>query len=419
MSDGLALRRLSVLLLTVFVDMVGLLMIVPVLPLYAKDLGASGLVVGLLFASFSFAQLVTSALWGKLSDRYGRRPVLLVALLASAVAYAIFGFADSLWLLFVMRFVQGAGGGTTGVVQAYVSDTVTPARRAEALGWVSSATNVGVVIGPVIGAGAARFGPQTVGFVAAGLCLLNVVSAWIWLPESRVSHVEQNRPSLHHAVRQVLMHPFRPVSALIWIYTLAMMAFLAMNAVLALFLGARFGVTQHTIFWFFVYVGTISVVMRTLILGPAVRRLGERGTMRLGFIALTLGLVALPFPMHVWGFALAVLFVPIGTALLFPPTSSLVSRFTPAAEVGQTLGVQQAFGGVARLIGPVWAGWVFDHVSIGAPFWLGGGLLAATSLFLRPLGRAESPPAGAPAAMPPAVEVGEVVDSGAAGPGGS
>jgi len=398
MSNGLELRRLSVLLLTVFVDMVGLLMVVPILPLYAKRLGASGLVVGLLFASFSFAQLVTSALWGKLSDRYGRRPVLLIALFASAVAYAIFGFAHTLWLLFFMRVVQGAGGGTTGVVQAYVSDTVAPEKRAEALGWVSSATNLGVVIGPAIGAVAAHFGPQMVGFVASGLCLLNVASAWIWLPESKSHHEAQERPSLRHAVLEVLRQPFRPVSALIWIYALAMMAFLAMNSVLALFLGQRFGVNEHTIGWFFVYVGSISVVMRTLILGPCVRRLGERGTMRMGFIALTLGFLVTPFPMHVWGFALAVFLVPVGTALLFPPTSSLVSRYAPKSEVGQTLGVQQAFGGVARLIGPVWAGWAFDHLSIGAPFWIASALMAATSLFLRPL--AAAGPSSAPAPAP-------------------
>src|SRR5436190_11093549 len=136
--------KLVVLMITAFVDMVGLLMIIPLLPFYAKNLGANGLLVGLLFSSFAIAQLITAPVWGRVSDRYGRRPALLVGLTASAIAYVIFGFASTLWLLFLSRFVQGLGGGTTGVAQAYVADTMAPNERAKGLGWLSAATSAGV-----------------------------------------------------------------------------------------------------------------------------------------------------------------------------------------------------------------------------------------------------------------------------------
>src|SRR5436309_6580824 len=179
-----ALKQLWVLMATVFVDMMGFLIVAPTLPFYTTHLGARPLVVTLIISSFFLAQLLSAPFWGRFSDRYGRRPALLVGLGSSAVAYVLFGLANSIWLYFLFRLVQGAGGGTTGVVQAYVSDSVPPEKRAEALGWISAATSAGVMIGPLLGSLATYFGQSGPGFVAAGLCLLNVLSAWKWLPES-------------------------------------------------------------------------------------------------------------------------------------------------------------------------------------------------------------------------------------------
>src|SRR4030081_1174308 len=142
--------KLFVLIITNFVDMVGLLMIIPLMPFYAREMGGGALIVAILMGAFTAAQLLTAPLWGRFSDRYGRRPALLVGLASSAVAFALFGLANSIWLLFLFRLVQGAGGGTTGVVQAYVSDAVPPEDRAKALGWISAATSAGVMIGPLI-----------------------------------------------------------------------------------------------------------------------------------------------------------------------------------------------------------------------------------------------------------------------------
>src|SRR5918996_5273609 len=143
--------KLAVLMVTAFMDMIGVLMIVPLLPFYAKHMGAGGFVVGMLVSSFSIAQLLMAPVWGRLSDHYGRRPALIVGMTASAIAYVIFAYADSLWLLIFSRLVQGAGGGTVSVIQAYVADAVEPKDRARGLGWLSAATNAGVALGPVLG----------------------------------------------------------------------------------------------------------------------------------------------------------------------------------------------------------------------------------------------------------------------------
>src|SRR2546430_2892291 len=187
------MKRLSVLMAVAFVDMMGLMIIWPLLPLYAKNLGASATVVGLLAASFPIAQLGSSPVWGYVSDRYGRRPALLVGLGTSAIAYVVFGFAHTVWLLFISRFVQGLGGGTTGVVQAYVADAMLPRERAKALGWLSAATSAGVIIGPAIGSFMHRFGEAAPGLFASALVLVNVAFAWKWLPESRWSQAGVTR----------------------------------------------------------------------------------------------------------------------------------------------------------------------------------------------------------------------------------
>lgn len=391
-----SLRQLWVLMATVFVDMIGFLIVQPTLPFYATKLGARPAVVTLILAAFAAAQLLTAPLWGRFSDRYGRRPMLLIGLSVSAVAFALFGLADSIWLLFLFRLIQGAGGGTTGVVQAYVSDSVPPEERAKALGWITAATSAGVMIGPLIGSYATYFGSSGPGFVAAGLCALNVLSAWRWLPESKRKDapgtpVPERRP-LRSAMYDVLRHPASPVGALIWIYAVGMMAFMAMNGVLALYLGQAYGVNEKTIGWFYSYVGGIGLVMRALLLGRAVRRFGEVGVLRLGALALVVGLVCVPLPalldaprsVQLTALALVMLLVPVGTALLFPSTTALVSSRAPRNETGQVMGVQQAFGGVSRLLGPIWAGFVFEK-DIRYPFWLAALLMLGVTGLTRRL----------------------------------
>jgi multidrug resistance protein len=408
-----SLKQLWILMATVFVDMIGFLIVQPMLPFYATHLGARPLVVTLIISAFSFAQLVSAPFWGRFSDRYGRRPALLVGLASSTVAFALFGLANSIWLLVVFRLIQGAGGGTTGVVQAYVSDSVPPEKRAEALGWISAATSAGVMIGPTVGSLAfEHLGPSWPGFLAALLCTLNVLSAWKWLPESKRQEAADApvvpRQPLRRAIFQVLSNPGSPVSLLIWIYAVGMLAFMGMNGVLALYLGKVYGVTAKTIGYFYSYIGAIGIVMRAVLLGPTIRRFGEIGVARVGSLSLVLGLALIPVPAmldltkpeRLAVLALIILFVPVGTALLFPATTALVSRRSARSQMGQTMGVQQAFGSMARVLGPVCAGRIYE-LDIRFPFWTAATVMLATS-FLTSRLTGEEPEKVAPVESPAA-----------------
>jgi multidrug resistance protein len=376
-------RRLAVLIAVNFVDMIGFMIVLPLLPFYALKLHASPETIGRLIASFSIAQLLAAPLWGRVSDRYGRRPALLIGLSASAIAYVVFGLASSVWLLFLSRLVQGAGGGTTGVAQAYVADTVEPGDRARALGWLSAATSAGVMVGPAIGSFAAHFGQAAPGMVAAALCLINVIFAWKWLPES---HQElgviagQIRKPLWHPAWMALRHPSTAISRLLWIYGVGMLAFASMTSVLALYLGAEFGIDEKTIGYVFLYVGVLSFVMRSALLGPIVDRIGETWAMRIGTVLLVIGLVLYPVPRDLWTLALVIPLVPIGTALLFPATTSLMSRHSIPGELGTTMGVAQTFAGLARVMAPLLATTTFQRLGHGWPFYVAGAFVALVGI---------------------------------------
>jgi MFS family permease len=400
--------KLLVLMATAFMDMVGLLMIIPLLPFYVKSLGGNGIdilgfhlgigiIVGFIIAAFTVAQLLSAPMWGRFSDRFGRRPALLIALTASGIAYLIFGFADSLLLLFLSRIVQGAGGGTVGVIQAYVADSTAPQDRARALGWLSATTNLGVALGPVLGSFAITLGkydvipgPATLqmgqaapGLIAATLCLINIGFAARYLTESRdanehESHAGQTRRTSRQVIWRVISHSSEPSSRLIWIYAISIGAFQGSFSVLALFLNARFQVTEQTIGYFFMYIGSISVFTRVLLLGRMVDWLGEAKLSRLGLVLLAAGVVGMPLARNLWMLGIAVALIPLGTAFTFPCVTALLSRVISPLERGLYMGMQQTYGGVARIIAPLFFGWSFDRLGVSSPYFFSSAFIVAT-----------------------------------------
>ena len=383
-----AFGKLAVLMVTAFIDMLGLLMILPLLPFYAKSLGAGGAVVGLLVSSFSVAQLLSAPVWGRFSDKYGRRPALMVGLGASALAYVVFAYADSLWLLFLSRIVQGAGGGTVSVIQAYVADATRPEDRAKSLGWLSAATNAGVALGPVIGSWVQLWSKNTPGLVAAGLCVVNMVFASRYLTEIRKPGSEGTKAKpkgSREAVLRVMSHPSEPASRLILIYALAIGAFQGTTAILALFLADRFGVTENTIGYFFMYIGVLSVVVRALMLGRLVDRIGEPRLSRAGILLLAAGLIGLSFSPNLPLLALSVGMLPLGTAFTFPCVTAMLSRVVSSTERGLYMGVQQTFGGITRVAFPVMLGLAFDTFGHQSPFWISATVVLTTLLMGRDL----------------------------------
>jgi MFS family permease len=402
--------KLVVLLVTAFVDMMGGAIVFPLIPFFAQKaighgplwtaldalgLGGVGVAVALLITVFALAQLASAPAWGRVSDKLGRRPALMIGLGASVIAYLVFAFAHSLELLVLCRLVQGAGGGTVGVVQAYVADATKPSDRAKALGWVSAATNAGVAMGPAIGIWMLGFGVRAQslaadpllkfrgpGLAAALIAAVNMVFAWFYLRESHdAAAVKASGKTItrsRDAVRRVVSHSSEPASRLIWIYGITMGAFMGMNTVLALLLKEKFAVTENTFGYFFVYVATIGVVVRAFVLGKMVAWLKEPRLSRVGMTMLAIGLFTMPLSPSIPVFALCVALVPLGTAFTFPCVTSLLSQICPQHERGLYMGVQQTFGGVARVVGPLYAGWAFDHLGHGVPFFTAGVIVLLT-----------------------------------------
>ena len=413
-------KGLLVLMATAFVDMVGVFFVIPILPFYVERLVGNGLpilgfvlgaglVAGSLGTAFQLAQSLSAPMWGRFSDRFGRRPTLLVALGASALAYVVFGFAESIAVLLLSRIVQGAGGGTVGVIQAYVADTVAPSERTRALGWLSAATNLGVALGPAIGTIAVQLGgvdllpgegTWTMGHAAPGiaaalLCVLNMAFAARNLRESNTTAREpkQTTVTARGAAWTVLARWREPQSRLILIYAIAIGASQGVNPVLGLFLGRRFHVDEHSIGFVFMYIGALSVFARVLLLGRMVDRFGEARLSRLGVITLAGGLSLLPFVDSLPTLAIAVGLIPLGTAWTFPCVSGLLSRVVTAQDRGMWLGLQQTYGGFSRMGMPLLCGMLFDHVGEGVPFFVAAGFVLCTLLLGRSLDTVATPPA--------------------------
>ncbi len=375
---------LLVLFVTAFVDMVGLTMVVPLLPFSATDYGASASLVGVLVSAFSVAQLAAAPLWGRFSDRYGRRPAILAGLVVTAVAYVLFAAADSVTTLLLSRVIQGLGGGTIGVVQAYVADTSTPAQRVKSLGWLSAVTSLGAVVGPAFGSAMVALGGRHApGVGAAILSLLVAIFAGRYLRESRLSTTSGGGgPAESRTSRSVMLGILtrwnEPASRLIWIYTLAIGGFYGTIQLAPLLLQARLQVTEQNVGYFVMYLGGMGVIVRAAVLGRAVDRLGEARLSRLGILLLAAGLAITGSAHTGAAFAAGFTLMPLGTAFLFPCITGLLSRVIPGRERGLYMGMQHTFGGVSRVAFPVGAGILMDRFGVGVPFWIAGLLVLAT-----------------------------------------
>jgi multidrug resistance protein len=376
--------KLTVLMITAFVDMLGLAMIIPLLPFYATKLGATATIVGALIAAFSIAQLASAPLWGRFSDRYGRRPALLSGLLISAVAYLIFGYANTLLLLLISRLVQGFGGGTIGVVQAYVADASDPQDRAKSLGWLSAATSFGAVVGPAIGSALIHWGQHAPGIASAIFCVLVSIFAGFYLRESR----EPTRTGEHAVAREtgsgavwsVIARPRDPAQRLIWIYAIAIGAFYGTAPTLPLILSHRLPITEASMGYFVMYLGGMGVFVRAGILGRMIEWLGEARLTRLGLILLAGGLALIGAVHSYPTLIIALTLMPLGTAFVFPCITAMLSRVVPGHSRGLYMGVQHTFGGVSRVAFPLAAGFAMDRLGLGFPFVIAGALVLGTLL---------------------------------------
>lgn len=349
---------LLVVYMTVFLDLMGFGILLPLMPYYAIHFGAKGLGLGALFAAFSVAQLFGAPLLGRLSDRLGRKPVLVTSLLGSAAAYVATGVADSLPTLMAARALAGLFAGSIATAQAYVADVTAPHERAKYMGFIGAAIGLGFVVGPWLGSELSRFGFGTAAFAAAGLSLANALFGLFALRESR-RVVTQRAPLSLLRVRSVLATPV--VGRLLVATFFLTFSFVAMEATFALLGQRRFDLQSAQLGRIFGALGIVIVVVQGGLVGRLVRRFGERSLALSGSAMLAVLLGALPWMPTLPLTVLVLLGAAAGQGLLIPSLSSLLSRASGANEQGEVLGLGQSFNALARATGPVVAGWLFDH----------------------------------------------------------
>ena len=412
---------LAVLAMAVLVDMLGFGIVIPVLPFYALELGATPLEVTVLIASFSATQMAATPIWGRVSDRRGRRPLIIAGLFASAVSYLIFGLAHSVAVLLLSRMAAGAAGGTISVAHAYVADTTKAKERAHGMGVIGAAAGLGVMLGPAIGGlSAARFGYAAPGFVAAALCALNGLAAIWLLPESRtarerVASARRGQAATWRGWLQAMTS--QPLALLLGIYFLGITSFTALTGLLALYFEHRFAIGAEQMGILFAISGGCTVVVRGALLGRLVKRFGEIATVRVGAISLALAFVLIPLMQD---FRLALAAVPLyafGAGTLFPSLATLTSLATDADSQGSILGGSQVVGGLGRVVGPLWAGLLFQEVAPSTPFHVALGLtVIAVLLTQRIPRRLQSAHDAAPESVPDVADgAGQNVDAAGAG----
>jgi multidrug resistance protein len=376
---------------TVALDLVGFGIVVPILGRYAERFGASGFEVGLLVASFSAAQFVCAPILGRLSDRIGRKPVLLLSLFGTAVGSFLTGAAGALWVLFAGRIIDGASGGSVAVAQGAVTDLASHDERPRLLGMLSAAFGVGFVVGPAIGGLASLGGPHVPFFVAGTVALVNGLIAIRRLPETL--HRQQGVPDRRTTRRPEPARPPSTRSTLtrIWILALvgfsAICAFSGFEATFSLFADRRFGMTEGPVALVFLGVGLLLVVVQTRLVGPTSDRFGSLGALQLGLVcnAAGLGLLSLT---HSWFLLVPSLaLLTTGQGLAIPNLAAAVADRAPDEERGEALGFQQRWQSLGRIVGPIVAGALFQVVGVPAPYVAGAAL---TLLALGLLTRAQS-----------------------------
>ncbi len=367
--------RLSIIFLTVLIDLIGFGIIIPILPYYAQRLGAGGFRLGLLLGVYSLMQFVATAVLGRTSDRVGRRPVLLSTMLCNAAGYSLFAVAHSYPLLFLARVVSGFAGGNISAAQAYIADITSPAERSRGMGVIGAAFGLGFIIGPAIGGLSAHYlGPAAPGLVAAGLSLANFVSAFAILPES-LAHEHRTARALwdfSHIADAVRSPRLAPLMAA---WAIAPFAFAGYSVALPLWAAVVFGWKEQQLAWLFTVIGATAALVQGYLFGKLAARVGDRALLIAGGFGMAVAIAVIPalhstLALYLWTVVLA-----FANSIFGPAASGLVSIFAGPAEQGSVLGAAQALSALGRLLGPIVIGLAYDRSHTAA--FVGAGAVMA------------------------------------------
>lgn len=351
---------LIVIFTTVFIDLVGFGIVIPVLPFYAEGtvFNATPRMVAFLFASYSVMQLIFSPILGRLSDKYGRRPILFVSIIGTGIGFLFLGFANTLWMLFVGRVLDGITGGNISTAQAYIADVTTKENRAKGMGLIGAAFGLGFILGPAIGGTLSQWGIHVPFFFAAGLCFANATLLYFTLPETVTKdHPARQSAAGGRSFRQLVESLKEPkLGFVLTIYFLFIVAFSIMTTSFSLYTMFRFGYDAHHNGYLFAYVGLIAVVIQGGLIGRLVKRFGEWPLVIFGALCFAISLFAVPMVGPAAG-GLAALLIgggvfSLGNSLATPTLTSLASKSVDAAQQGTVLGVTQSVASLARAVGP-------------------------------------------------------------------
>ena len=381
---------LLVLFLTVFIDLIGFGMVIPFLPFYAREYGATGVVVGAVVGVYSIMQFFFAPVWGRLSDRIGRRPVLLISLAASFTGYLLFGLAQSLVVLFVSRVIAGAGGANIGTAQAYIADVTAPEDRARGMGLIGAAFGMGFILGPpfsgilsAIGTSRGMPGNLLPGLVAAAMSLTAFVLALIVLAESKPEHLRPRSAIPPQFDVRIWREVGRDGALGVMMTTLflTLLAVAGMETSVTLHARDRFNFQQLDMAWFFLFMGVIVAGIQGVLIGRLSRSAGEKTLIIIGALAFTIGFAAVPETNRVPMLYGVAFFVAIGQALTYPSLTSLISKAAPPGDRGSILGLSTSIGSLARFLGPIACGFLYDRAGARGAFY-GAAMLTGAALFL-------------------------------------
>lgn len=358
----------------VLIDLIGFGIVLPLLPASAAQFSSSATAIGALVASFSLMQFLVAPWWGRLSDRVGRRPVIMLGLASSAASYLLFALAGSYWVLLASRVVAGGLGATVNVAQAYLADITPPAGRARAMGMIGVAFGLGFIIGPAIAALTSHAGALIPGLTAAGFCGASLLLAWFALPETREHRASSPRGPV----------PWDVTAAPYLVMLLSVVGFAVITVVFPLFTAQVAGLGRRETSMFFVLMGVSSALVQGWLLGKVVPRTGERALMITGSLLLAAGLAAIPLshslelgPAGRWSlFLFGLVVLSAGTGFAWPAVAGFISAATGEAHQGRALGMLHSIASIARVIGPVWIGFIGERGGFGAAFY-GAALMAA------------------------------------------
>jgi MFS transporter, DHA1 family, tetracycline resistance protein len=371
--ESAVVSPLVIIFITVFIDLLGFGIIIPLLPFYAESFGASAFAIGLLGTSFSLMQFLFSPIWGRWSDRIGRKPIILVGLLGSCLSYVAMALAGSLALLFVARVIGGIAGANIPTAQAYIADITTPENRAKGMGMVGAAFGLGFIFGPAIGGVLSRVSPETPMWCAAALCLGNFIAAWFLLPESRRANASTRTLGRMEAFRHAMRQP--TLLLVLALYFIVTMAFSGFEATFALFTAARFGYTAASIGFLFAFIGLILSLIQGVLVGRAVKRVGERRLIPVAIVLISIGIGLIPFVWNVPTLLAALALLAIGMGFNNPSLSSMVSKLSHEDDQGGILGLASSIASLGRVVGPAWGGYLYDAYGMTTPYLSAAGLM--------------------------------------------